>query len=136
MYLAPACALWQATGVLIFERPDMVRNNALGLMAAKPALYLTAAALGFGVNTLSYIVIQTTSSLTLKVLGTVKNTLIVGIGVALLGDIITGVQVCPLMPLVQEANSWTAVTLTIYYERTCRALVTWSAWQPLRGTTT
>ncbi len=103
MYLAPTCALWQATGVLVFEWQDMAANNALALVAAKPALYMAAAALGFGVNTLSYIVILTTSSLTLKVLGTVKNTLIVGVGVALLGDVVTGIQVWP--PACQAPGS-------------------------------
>ena len=50
MYLAPACSLW-----LLLR---MAAENALGLIAAKPLLYLSAAAMGFGVNSLAYIVIQ------------------------------------------------------------------------------
>jgi len=61
---------------------------------ARPLLYLSAAVMGFCVNALAYVVIQTTSSLTLKVLGTVKNAMVVWIGVAFLRDVITGVQVC------------------------------------------
>ena len=45
----------------------MAQANALGLIYAKPLLYLAAAAMGFGVNSLAYIVIQLASSLTLKV---------------------------------------------------------------------
>ena len=61
MYLAPACSLWLVLGVAVLEWPTMVAENALGLVAAKPLLYLTAAAMGFGVNSLAYIVIQVCS---------------------------------------------------------------------------
>lgn len=93
MHLAPACALWLVLGVLAVEWPQMSEEGALGLMRAKPLLYLAAAAMGFLVNALAYVVIQTANSLTLKVLGTVKNAMVVWIGVAFIGDIITGLQV-------------------------------------------
>ena len=67
MYLAPACSFWLLLGVAVYEWPRMAEANALGLIAAKPLLYLAAAAMGFGVNSLAYIVIQLASSLTLKV---------------------------------------------------------------------
>ena len=67
MYLAPACSFWLLLGVAVYEWPRMAEANALGLIAAKPLLYLSAAAMGFGVNSLAYIVIQLASSLTLKV---------------------------------------------------------------------
>jgi len=66
MYMAPACMLWLLLGVALVEWPRIAAENALGLMAAKPGLYLAAAAMGFGVNSLAYIVIQLASSLTLK----------------------------------------------------------------------
>ncbi len=67
MYLAPACVVWSTVGVLLFEWPTIQRTNALALVAAKPGVYLAAAAMGFGVNWLAYVVIQLASSLTLKV---------------------------------------------------------------------
>lgn len=67
MYLAPACSLWLLLGIAVIEWPIMAAENALGLIAAKPLLYLSAAAMGFGVNSLAYVVIQLASSLTLKV---------------------------------------------------------------------
>ena len=67
MYLAPACSFWLLLGVALFEWPRMAEASALGLIAAKPTLYLAAAAMGFAVNSLAYIVIQLASSLTLKV---------------------------------------------------------------------
>lgn len=98
MHLAPACTLWLLLGVSIVEWPAMQREGALELMRAKPLLYLSAAAMGFLVNSLAYVVIQTANSLTLKVLGTVKNALVVWISVVFIGEIITGMQVTPQHP--------------------------------------
>ena len=47
---------------------------------------------GFGVNSLAYIVIQTASSLTLKVLGTVKNAIVVWIGIVFLREPVSALQ--------------------------------------------
>ncbi len=62
------------------------------MVAEQPFKFLAAAAMGFGVNSLAYIVIQTASSLTLKVLGTVKNAFVVWLGIVLLGDTMTPIQ--------------------------------------------
>ncbi len=67
MYLAPACTLWLAVGVGLLEFRTMAAEGAFGLIARRPGTYLAAAAMGFGVNALAYIVIQSSSSLTLKV---------------------------------------------------------------------
>ncbi|CAL8465208.1 g4743 [Coccomyxa elongata] len=92
MYLAPACSLWLLLGIALVEWPRMAAENALGLIAAKPLLYMSAAAMGFGVNSLAYIVIQLASSLTLKVLGTVKNALVVWMGIIFLAELVTPLQ--------------------------------------------
>ena len=68
MYLAPACFVWLMAGVAVVEWPAMRDNHALQLMLDKPFWYFAAAAMGFCVNLLAYMVIQTASSLTLKVL--------------------------------------------------------------------
>ena len=73
MHLAPACLFWLLLGVAFYEWPKMAQANALGLIYDKPLLYLAAAAMGFGVNSLAYIVIQLSSSLTLKVLSYVVS---------------------------------------------------------------
>ncbi|KAK9835408.1 hypothetical protein WJX81_007686 [Elliptochloris bilobata] len=92
LYMAPACTMWLLLGVALVEWPKMAAENALGLIAAKPGLYLMAAAMGFGVNSLAYIVIQLASSLTLKVLGTVKSALVVWMGILFLSDVVTPLQ--------------------------------------------
>ncbi len=67
MYLAPACFVWLMAGVAVVEWPAMRDNQALQLILNKPLWYFAAAAMGFCVNLLAYMVIQTASSLTLKV---------------------------------------------------------------------
>ncbi len=101
MHLAPACSAWLLLGVAFIEWPRMAAENALGLMAAKPMMYLSAAAMGFAVNALAYIVIQLASSLTLKVLGTVKNAMVVWIGILFLSEVVTMLQVRMLASSVE-----------------------------------
>lgn len=92
MYLAPACTFWLFLGSMLLEFRNMVADGAFGLMADRPGKFILAAAMGFMVNSLAYIVIQSASSLTLKVLGTVKNALVVCLGIALLGEHVTLLQ--------------------------------------------
>lgn len=77
MYLAPACFVWLMAGVAVVEWPAMRDNHALQLILNKPAWYFAAAAMGFCVNLLAYMVIQTASSLTLKVRPSLPNLLII-----------------------------------------------------------
>jgi hypothetical protein len=92
MYLAPACFFWLAFGSLVMEFRQMVASGAFEIVAAQPWKFVLAAGLGFAVNSIAYIIIQTASSLTLKVLGTVKNAFVVWLGIFLLGDSMTLLQ--------------------------------------------
>ncbi|GLI65022.1 hypothetical protein VaNZ11_008392 [Volvox africanus] len=92
MYLAPACCIWLILGSAIWEVPAILTAGDLGIMRANPGLFLTSAVMGFAVNTLAYTTIKLASSLTLKVLGTVKNTLLVICGVFFFAEVVTGVQ--------------------------------------------
>ncbi|GMH42799.1 hypothetical protein BSKO_10718 [Bryopsis sp. KO-2023] len=92
MYFAPACVLWLAIGAVLVEFQPMVASGAFSIIADSPVKFLFAAAMGFSVNALSYCVIVLASSLTLKVLGTVKNALLVLAGVIFLGDLVTPLQ--------------------------------------------
>lgn len=92
MYLAPACTFWLFMGSLMMEVKQMVAENAMAVVAARPWAFALAAVMGFAVNSLAYIVIQTASSLTLKVMGTVKNAFVVFLGVFLLGESMTWLQ--------------------------------------------
>lgn len=92
MYLAPACAFWLGLGSLLIESRLMVRQGALEVVLQSPLKFATAAMLGFLVNSLSYVVIQSASSLTLKVLGTVKNAFVVFLGLFFLHETISRLQ--------------------------------------------
>ena len=145
MFLAPACTLWLGLGCALLELRTMAAEGAGSLVAAHPLKFAAAAAMGFGVNALAYIVIQTASSLTLKaragrrrrgpglggwlcrgepparpvapagrcwvpdarccaspfvmqVLGTVKNALVVWLGIAFLQETVTLLQACRPLP--------------------------------------
>ncbi|GAB4823502.1 hypothetical protein N2152v2_010548 [Parachlorella kessleri] len=92
MYLAPSCTLWLLLGSLAFEVRSMRATGAFAFVARHPAPFLAAAALGFLVNWLNYVVIKKASALTLKVLGPVKNALVVLSGMVLLHDTVTPLQ--------------------------------------------
>lgn len=92
MYLAPAGAFWLFLGSLLFELPRMIANDAFSFVASHPLKFASAAMMGFAVNSLGYIVIKSASSLTLKVLGTVKNAFVVWCGIFFLQETVTKLQ--------------------------------------------
>ena len=59
----------------------MYEANAFTVIAKNPLTFLAASTMGLGINYLSYLVIQATSSLTMKVLGTVRNIFTIFLGV-------------------------------------------------------
>ncbi|KXZ53486.1 hypothetical protein GPECTOR_7g936 [Gonium pectorale] len=94
MYLASTCFLWLMLGCALVEVPGILATGALGIVVAHPGAFLCASLMGFVVNALAYVTIKVASSLTLKVLATAKNTLLVLLGVLLFREVVTGVQGC------------------------------------------
>ena len=81
--LAPATALWLGIASLWFEGERMMADEAFSVMAANPSAFVVASCLGLAVNFLAYLVIQATSSLTIKVLGVARTVLTIVVGVLL-----------------------------------------------------
>jgi len=91
--MAPASFGFLVLGIFCFEWTALVEEDGFGKIIQSPHKYACAAILGFFVNLLTLAVIKSTSSLTFKVIGQVKNTLVILVSVALFGSAITGVQV-------------------------------------------
>lgn len=90
VWLGPPTALILFVASFLSEYKGL-HAYGFALIKAKPLLYLSAIMLGFGVNISAALGIQCTSSLTFKVIGCVKNTLVVWCGI-LMGDKVEGLQ--------------------------------------------
>ena len=91
--MAPASFLFLVLGIFAFEWGALREEDGLGKIAETPHKSLAAAFLGFLVNLLTLAVIKSTSSLTFKVMGQVKNTVVIVMSVLIFGSAITAVQV-------------------------------------------
>ena len=65
--LAPASGFWLLVAAAIMEMPAMFTQGAWFTIAEYPFHFLVAMSMGVCINFLSYLVIQATSSLTMKV---------------------------------------------------------------------
>ena len=91
VWLGPPTALILFAASAVWEYEGL-RDHGFALIGAKPLIYLFAIVLGFGVNLSAALGIQATSSLTFKVVGCVKNTIVVWCGILFLGDKVEGLQ--------------------------------------------
>jgi hypothetical protein len=66
--LAPATAFWLFLTSAFYEFPAMMKAGAFTTIFMNPLTFLAASTMGLGVNFLTYLVIQATSSLTMKVM--------------------------------------------------------------------
>lgn len=87
--IAPASTFWLFLASSIFELPTMIEKNAFLIVFEKFPLFVLASCMGLGVNYLSNIVIQLTSSLTMKVLGTLRNIFTIFLGAMFYSETIT-----------------------------------------------
>lgn len=91
-YFTPAGFFWMVLFIVPLELARMREEGAADIVMANKGAFLLAASLGFCVNLLSFGVIQSTSGLTYKVLGQVKNVAVVLSSVVLFGSAVSGLQ--------------------------------------------
>jgi len=91
-YLAPAslCSLLLYSAV--HEWGDIYSTQALAKVIARPWWFVASGVLGIAVNFASFLVIQTSSALLLKMLVTARNAGLVIFSVLMLGEVVTTAQ--------------------------------------------
>jgi drug/metabolite transporter (DMT)-like permease len=90
--MGPASLLFLAVGIVIFELHDFLENDGFGTVMKAPHYFLAAALMGFGVNYLTLGVIKETSGLTFKMMGQVKNTIVILLAVFIFDNPVTVIQ--------------------------------------------
>jgi drug/metabolite transporter (DMT)-like permease len=90
--LSPAAAFWLFVASIFTELPDMLEHNAFTIVYDHIWMFILASIMGVGVNFITYFVIQYTSSLTMKILGTLRNILMIVVGVVVYQEVITFYQ--------------------------------------------
>lgn len=91
-YMAPASAACLFLGSLVFEVPSMVTSGDYNIILDHPLLFFLAGTLGLGINMAGFLVIKSTSSVTIKILGTVRNCLLVLFTVFAQGEQVSSMQ--------------------------------------------
>lgn len=86
--LSPASAFWLFLASAYFESRKMYEEDAFSIIKENPLAFLAASSLGLGINFLTYYVIQATSSLTMKILGGVRNIGTIFVGVFRYGEVV------------------------------------------------
>lgn len=90
VYVGVPSAVTLIGGSLLFERPYGLFERFAALLPTKPWGFIQAGCMSSVVNLTSYLAISTTSSLTFKVSGCLKNLGVVAYGVVSHGDVVTG----------------------------------------------
>jgi len=87
--LAPASAFWLFMASAFYELPTMLEKNAFTIVIDNIGLFLVVSFMGIAVNFLSYLVIQCTSSLTMKILGSVRSVGLIYIGIIFYNEVVS-----------------------------------------------
>lgn len=92
MYISSSCVAWLLPQALFWEWRKVWTLHAWTAVMDQPVPFMTYAVAGFGVSLLATWVVKLASSLTLKVLGTLKDAALVMLSVVLLNEHVTGLQ--------------------------------------------
>ena len=93
LYVAPACFVWLALAVFVFESSAIWQNHAWEIVAGNPWYFVFSGCAGFALNGLAMAVIKLASALALKVLGVCKDIGLVALSVVAYGEKVSPVQI-------------------------------------------
>jgi hypothetical protein len=91
--MMPASVLFLMIGIWVLELEDFVAKDAVDIILQIPHYFIAASLMGFTVNLLTLGLVKCTSGLSFKVIGQVKNAVVVMLAVLLFGNPITSIQV-------------------------------------------
>ena len=92
-YFSPATLIFLAGLVYVFEWDQLTQPDAAAEVWANPLAFASASCLGFFVNLASLAVIQNAGSLTLKIVGQLKNIVVIIAAVLIYDDVVTALQI-------------------------------------------
>jgi len=87
--MTPATLVFLTLGVFVFERDVLNTGHGWQKLVARPHAYMAASLLGFLVNLLTFAVIRTSGSLTLKVCGQLKNLVVILSSIYIFGSMVS-----------------------------------------------
>ena len=90
--MAPISAVCLFSASAVIELPRIMKSKAYLIPLANPYRFSLAASLGFCVNMAAFLVIKSTGSVTLKVLGTARNASLVVFGAVVIGETISQLE--------------------------------------------
>eukprot|EP01134_Creolimax_fragrantissima_P003622 CFRG3622T1 len=114
-YLCPASAIWLVIFAAFDEIPRFAASNDMDKILASPFLYFIYSCMGFVVQISVLAVISETSTLTLKIVGQVKNIATIVGGVLFIGNSVSNLQI--LAYLIESVGFW-LYQRTMIIERT------------------
>ncbi|KNC80383.1 hypothetical protein SARC_07258 [Sphaeroforma arctica JP610] len=92
-YIAPASSVWLVLFAAFDEIPRFIAQKDYEKVLAKPMLYLVYSTMGFVVQIMVLAVINETSTLTLKIVGQIKNIATIIGGVVVMGNHVSNQQI-------------------------------------------
>lgn len=92
-YFSPATLIFLGALVYVFEWDQLTQPDHAAEVWANPLAFASASCLGFFVNLASLAVIQNAGSLTLKIVGQLKNIVVIVAAVLIYDDVVTALQI-------------------------------------------
>lgn len=92
--IAPPSAIFLVSAAAVLEWPRLSSEAGYRIIAEHPQYFAASCLLGLAVNFVGMAVVQATSSLTIKVLNTIRGIGVVFVGILFYGEYCTTLELC------------------------------------------